>query len=746
MAKKTNRQQTTENQELSPDWLQRLIAYLFHFLLFLTPFLWNPNTSELFEFPKMIFVYTLAVFIGVVWAARMVLHQRLIFKKTYLYWPLLAFLGSQILSTIFSINLHTSLFGYYSRFHGGLMSTLSYLVLFFAAVSNLTPKDIKQLIITLLLAGAGTSLYSFPEHFGASPSCAMITGNWNADCWVQDVKTRVFGTFGQPNWQAAYIITIFFLPLALITKRQKSKQQRYILHAAYYILLALLFLVLLFTKSRSGLLGLGLGIGIYSALSLITSQNKKRAVILLATFYLLLTTAFVAFGHGITNTTDRVLDIITFKNNNQAAIVDPQTATTSAAITPTTNNQQPRTENQEPPAGQSAPADGGTTESEPASTEPEARAGTQLETGGTESGEIRRIVWTGALRLFQKYPIFGSGVETFAYGYYNVRPAAHNLVSEWDFLYNKAHNEFLNFLSTTGLVGFGTYLWIIGAYTIWSIKNITNRKLKTENQELIIALLSGFWALAVSNFFGFSTVPVATLFFLFPAFGFLTTLKSNQQPTKKSQSTLKLPTLNTNQTIYLAGVLLIASFLLFRIARTFQADKKFAAGKTALDLQQLNQAIPELSQAATLLKREPTYTDQLSLASAQAAVALMQNQQPEQAAQFAQQAHAVSNRTLQLNQVHLNFYKTRARVFIFLTQVDGQYVQPAINTLQAAIGLAPTDAKLYYNLALLYEQTQQPEQAEKFYQQTLELKPNYLAAKEAYQAFLASESAQTNPQ
>ncbi|MDO8734650.1 MAG: O-antigen ligase family protein, partial [Elusimicrobiota bacterium] len=44
--------------------------------------------------------------------------------------------------------------------------------------------------------------------------------------------------------------------------------------------------------------------------------------------------------------------------------------------------------------------------------------GTQLENGGTESGQIRLIVWKGALEVFKHYPIFGSGVETFAYSYY----------------------------------------------------------------------------------------------------------------------------------------------------------------------------------------------------------------------------------------------------------------------------------------------------------------------------------------
>lgn len=142
---------------------------------------------------------------------------------------------------------------------------------------------------------------------------------------------------------------------------------------------------------------------------------------------------------------------------------------------------------------------------------PPAGGGTQLETGGSESGDIRKIVWKGALGVWRRYPLFGSGVETFAYSYYNFRPAEHNLVSEWDFLYNKAHNEYLNFLATTGIFGLGTYLLLQVWISIWLLKH---------NQ---VAFLSGLIALSVSNFFGFSTVPVALLFWLYPAFAFVLT-------------------------------------------------------------------------------------------------------------------------------------------------------------------------------------------------------------------------------
>ena len=132
--------------------------------------------------------------------------------------------------------------------------------------------------------------------------------------------------------------------------------------------------------------------------------------------------------------------------------------------------------------------------------------------GGSKSSDIRQVVWQGAINVFKQYPVFGSGVETFGYSYYNHRPVAHNYLSEWDFLYNKAHNEFLNFLATTGILGLFSYSLIILWFAVWTLKH-----LKKDQTFLLPALLSGFLGLAVSNFFGFAVVPVALFLFLWPA-------------------------------------------------------------------------------------------------------------------------------------------------------------------------------------------------------------------------------------
>ena len=92
--------------------------------------------------------------------------------------------------------------------------------------------------------------------------------------------------------------------------------------------------------------------------------------------------------------------------------------------------------------------------------------------GGTESANIRMNVWSGAINAWRANPIFGTGVETFAFAYYKYKPVGQNLTSEWNFLYNKAHNEYLNYLATTGLFGLGSYLLMIGLFIFYALRII----------------------------------------------------------------------------------------------------------------------------------------------------------------------------------------------------------------------------------------------------------------------------------
>ncbi|OGE64409.1 hypothetical protein A3I48_01635, partial [Candidatus Daviesbacteria bacterium RIFCSPLOWO2_02_FULL_36_7] len=439
--------------------LDKVISYSFYLLFFLTPLIWSSANYELFEYNKMIVTYAFTVIIAGTWLLKIINRKSLIFNHTPLDIPLLLFLGANILSTIFSIDPHTSIWGYYSRSNGGLLSLVSYLLLYWAFVSNMDLSKIKYLFWSAFASGFLISLWAILEHFGVSFSCIILRGEFNASCWIQDVQARVFATLGQPNWLAAYLAMLIF-PALYFFLTATTNLTRY----TYYILLATCYLAFTFTYSRGPTLGLIAGMIIF-AIALLTNfkfsiynfqsifnlqfSNFKKIAFVLVSFLVI----NLLFGSALTS----------FRLVSKFA----------------------------------APA-------RPSIALPATPSGTQLENGGTESGQIRFIVWKGAWDIFKHYPLFGSGLETFAYSYYQYRPVQHNLTSEWDFLYNKAHNEYLNYLATTGIAGFGTYMLAIGTFLVFCIKyyvsSIKGKKHNTHYIILTTCLLASYISYLIYNF------------------------------------------------------------------------------------------------------------------------------------------------------------------------------------------------------------------------------------------------------
>lgn len=612
----------------------------------------------------------------------MIIQKRFVFKKTPLDIPLILFLASQFLSFLFSIDRHTSIFGYYSRFNGGLLSLGAYSLLYWAFVSNCEAKDVLKVLKTSLVSALIVSIYGILEHFGHSFSCLMFTGNFDVACWVQDVKNRVFASLGQPNWLATYLTTLLPASLALNYELRIMNYDK-IKTIIRYSVFCILFLCLIFTGSRSGFLGFIASLAVFGTAILYTNRNNLKSLFHpLVRCSLIVVLLLIIFGSPF----DQLNRLLHYKS-------------WLAKISP-------------PPAQ------------------------TQQETSDqtaafiSESGDIRKIVWKGAIGIFKHYPVFGSGVETFAYSYYNFRPMEHNLVSEWDFLYNKAHNEYLNYLSTTGLVGLGAYLLFIGAFVIWSVKRILKEPGTAEKAHYSLfiihsSLLAGWLSILISNFFGFSVVVVSLYFYLIPALALVL---------GKNQETEKNPSANHNE-IWLAIPLFIVLCSLFKIVNLWRADYYYAQGLKLSKLGEYTLSHQSLSKAVQLFPSEPVFLNDLSLATANLSLLAASQKEATLAAQLLQSSVSYSDKALQISPYNLNIYKTRVKVFYTLSSLDPQYLLKAIETIQTAMKLAPTDPKLVYNLGLLYGRMERVEDALAAIQKAIEMKPNYEEARNALATF-----------
>jgi O-antigen ligase len=217
--------------------IKKTIFSLYIALAFLTPLIFSNNTAELYEFPKMFFVYLVGTSIFFLYFLLIVVKEKRDFQRPPL--PIITYLIFTALSFVFSTHGYTSLWGYYSRFNGGLVSFLIFFGLYFVALNFLDQKRKETLKDAFCLGLAPVALYGL---FQISES------------------VRVFSTLGQPNWLAAYLV--FLLPLLL----ERILHSEILLKKTFWIFVFVISVVsLLFTRSLSGLLGFGVSF-VYLAL------------------------------------------------------------------------------------------------------------------------------------------------------------------------------------------------------------------------------------------------------------------------------------------------------------------------------------------------------------------------------------------------------------------------------------------------------------------------------------------------
>lgn len=636
----------------------------------------------------MIFIYLMTVLIAGAWIIQFILHDRKKNSIGIFPWIVLFFLTAQILSTIFSIDKHTSLFGYYGRFNGGLLSIISYCILFFIFVKEGSIEFVKTLLKVSLASSLVVILWGLPARFGFDLSCGIFTPNhdFSTSCWTDQFRPeeRMFSTIGQPNWLGAYMAIHFFIGVYFYIKNGLIRSS--LVHSIFlgiYLLLA--FSVVLFTRSRSALLAVTSGIALFPFL-LMFLKNKELFFSLLKKYSILLVLL--------------IIPLLLFKTGIEK--VDKFISFTSSVES---NSSKEPTESVTP-----------------------------VNTNVTESFDIRKVVWKGAWQLALQNPLFGTGVETFAYAYYFTRPVEHNNTSEWDFLYNKAHNEFVHYLATTGFIGLTAYLAMIGAVIVLFIKKAAFESVLQLTKEeqydykvLLICLLIAYYSILVTNFFGFSTTTINLFFYWIPAVILISRLK-NESLEVRSKLSVK-----HRLALALTGATTITA--IFLVITYWIADVKYTDAQNSIQSGQYSKGAYDL---INVLKYhyEHVYEDKASIAIVGTALSSVDK---EEVRKLMLLSEYYNQKALQASPYNVLYWKSRGTIFYNFYQIESnkEFLEKAIDALKAAEKLAPTDPRVPYThaqyAAALYDAEKEnkstfAEATLKEINKSIALKPDYYEA------------------
>src|SRR3989344_6301955 len=123
------------------DVINNFICFLILLLVFLTPLVFTSNPNELYEFPKMFLVYILGATVIFLFIIGKIIRTKSL-KAPPVY--VTAFIISYIISTIFSSHIYTSVWGYYTRFNGSLISVLILFGLYVVILNLFSETDFKS--------------------------------------------------------------------------------------------------------------------------------------------------------------------------------------------------------------------------------------------------------------------------------------------------------------------------------------------------------------------------------------------------------------------------------------------------------------------------------------------------------------------------------------------------------------------------------------------------------------------------
>jgi len=244
----------------------------------ITPLFFNIWSDRVFEPDKLTTLRTVALIMAAVWLVKLIEERssgRRVIEiswRTPLVLPTLFMVVVYIISTILSVTPRVSLFGSYQRLQG-TYTTLSYIVVFFIILQELrTDEQVDRLITVVILNSLPISLYGFLQRNGLDPL------PWGGDVTKRIASNMGNAIFVAAYLIMAALPTLARVLQAfrsILTDEDTGMAD--VLRAAAYIFIFLVQVIAIwYTQSRGPQMGLLAGLGIWMFLGLLALQRAAQ--------------------------------------------------------------------------------------------------------------------------------------------------------------------------------------------------------------------------------------------------------------------------------------------------------------------------------------------------------------------------------------------------------------------------------------------------------------------------------------
>ena len=180
-------------------------------------------------------------------------------------------------------------------------------------------------------------------------------------------------------------------------------------------------------------------------------------------------------------------------------------------------------------------------------------------------------------------------------------------------------------------------------------------------------------------------------------------------------------------------------YVLSTIGKYWYADSLYASGQKNYQFfsktqnsQYLISSFQSFKSAVKANPSEPAILSEYAVSAAYLYAALAAKDSSA-SAQLAQPSTLAADQAVSKNPRHPNYYKSAARAYILLSEIDPRYLTLAADTLEKAVLISPTDPRLPYNLGIIYKFLNATDSARLQFQKSLQLKPDFPDAQKQLQ-------------
>jgi O-antigen ligase/predicted negative regulator of RcsB-dependent stress response len=623
-------------------------------IVLLVPPLINPFGYTVYPYPKIALFRFATLLLLTAWLVDLVNRREstgslgdLLARPLAL--PVFLFAFTHILSTITSVAPRMSFWGSFFRAFG-IYTVLCYVIFFFLIILRLnTARQIEQLITIALLASLPVALYGVLQHSGIDP---LFPGS---------DYSRVISTIGNPIFLGAYLIMVIPLALGRLSVSLRtllggspsspSCRSTLLEVIGYASLLILQAACLLYTKSRGPWFGLLGGVLLFAILAGLRYRLRKLLLITLA-----VSVAFVALLLAL---------------NLPHTPLEPFSESPYLSRLVLSENL----------------------------------------TRGTGTEWVRLLIWQGTFELIKSRPnvgftpdplrplrlFIGYGPETMEIVFHQVYPPSLAHIEAREAVVDRAHNELLDLVVTTGVLGLLAFLFLMGSFFYYGL-SLLRWTGDFKVQITVIALLSAMFAHLIEAQFGLLIPSVSLLFWL-----------------------------------YLAAVSVMHDSEGLTVQRGHMDTVSLTGVETGTQNVRWLQTVVSLLVVCVI----PFFASFSNINFVLANVYLRQGERFKSARQYTDSI-AAYNKAIQVFPVEPRFYEYKAAAYYELAQsisddereARSQLLQAGVDALAKAIELQPLDPEYYACTGTLYgywARTVDPsklEQAVEFYERAFQLSPN----------------------